>query len=166
MRSKISKPSCTCKTTWDNWQWIVLSSTAVQAAQTVQSHILVWQCLSQERGQLRLSCPFLSQAFHCGAVPKSIDSWVPELWTTDSVKGTSYPNGYEVQVSSQNKASHLITKTYSELRILSLILLPIERSILIVLCLSSFHIVTLETGFQSGTEVISHREIYWLQLTV
>lgn len=123
MRPKVSKPSCTWKTTWESWQWIVLPSTAVQAVQTVQSHILGWQCLSQERGQLRLGVPFLCQAFHCGAVPKTTDAWAPELSTTDCVKHTSYPKGYEVQVRSQNKASHPVTKTNSELGILSLILL-------------------------------------------
>lgn len=33
------------------------------------------QCLSQERGQVRLRCPLLCQAFHCGPVPKLTDSW-------------------------------------------------------------------------------------------
>lgn len=38
------------------------------------------QCLSQERGQLRLYCPLLWQAFHCGAVPKPTDSWTFEAF--------------------------------------------------------------------------------------
>lgn len=39
---------------------------------------LFQQCLSQERGQPRLYCPLLCQAFHCGAVPKPTDAWAFE----------------------------------------------------------------------------------------
>lgn len=88
-------------------------------------------------------------------LPFNQQSWVPKPWTPESIKGTFYPKVYEVQVSSQANASYPITKTYV---LLVAVLLPVGRSMFIVLCLSSFHIVQLEAAFPWGTEEMIRRE--------